>query len=90
MVGVPKRPEIKPADFAKAIEDEPLAIIPFEPQMFGTAGNNGQMIAEIASGHRVAETFRSLAKTLTGRGDSKVPRAGIFAPFAKLLARATR
>jgi len=69
MVGVPKRPEIKPADFAKAIEDQPLAIIPFEPQMFGTAANNGQMIAEIASGHRISETFRSLAKTLTGRGD---------------------
>jgi pilus assembly protein CpaE len=87
MVGVPKRPEIKPADFAKAIEDEPLAIIPFEPQMFGTAGNNGQMIAEIASSHRVSETFRSLARTLTGRAEYKPPRAGILAPFTKLLAR---
>src|SRR6201986_4371720 len=42
-VGVPKRPEIKPADFAKALEDQPVAIIPFEPQIFGTAANNGQM-----------------------------------------------
>jgi pilus assembly protein CpaE len=87
MVGVPKRPEIKPADFAKAIEDQPLAIIPFEPQMFGTAANNGQMIAEIASSHRISETFRSLAKTLTGRGDFKRAHTGIFAPFTKLLAR---
>src|SRR6201986_1995074 len=47
-VGVPKRPEIKPADFAKALEDQPVAIIPFEPQIFGTAANNGQMIAEIS------------------------------------------
>ena len=46
-VGVPKRPEIKPADFAKALDDEPIAVIPFEPQVFGTAANNGQMIAEI-------------------------------------------
>src|SRR6266571_1670629 len=46
-VGVPKRPEIKPADFAKALEDEPVAVIPFEPQVFGTAANNGQMIAEV-------------------------------------------
>src|SRR6476619_1529627 len=44
-VGVPKRPEIKPADFAKALEDQPVAVIPFEPQMFGAAANNGQMIA---------------------------------------------
>jgi pilus assembly protein CpaE len=91
MVGVPKRPEIKPADFAKAIEDEPLAIIPFEPQMFGTAANNGQMISEIASGHRVSETFRSLAQVLTGRGEAKRPRAGIWPPMlTKLLQRAGR
>jgi pilus assembly protein CpaE len=87
MVGVPKRPEIKPADFAKAIEGEPLAIIPFDPQLFGTAGNNGQMIAEIASDHRISETFRSLANTLTGRANPKQPRASIFAPITKLLTR---
>jgi pilus assembly protein CpaE len=88
MVGVPKRPEIKPADFAKAIEDEPMAVIPFEPQMFGTAANNGQMISEIAASHRVSETFRSLAQVLTGRGDAKRPRAGLLPPIlTKLLQR---
>src|SRR5690606_28086822 len=61
-VGVPKRTEIKPADFAKALESEPVAIIPFDPQLFGTAANNGQMIAEVSSGHRVADTFRQLAQ----------------------------
>src|SRR5271170_3415955 len=60
-IGVPKRPEIKAADFAKALEDEPVATIPFEPQLFGAAANNGQMIAEISAGHRTAETFRQLA-----------------------------
>jgi pilus assembly protein CpaE len=86
MVGVPKRPEITPADFAKAIEDEPLAVIPFEPQMFGTAANNGQMISEIAANHRVSETFRALAQHLTGRGEAKRPRNGILSPIlARLL-----
>ena len=37
-------------DFAKAIEDEPIAVIPFEPQIFGNAANNGQMISEIDVG----------------------------------------
>src|SRR5215475_8640262 len=77
MVGVPKRPEIKPADFAKAIEDQPLAMIPFEPQMFGTAANNGQMIAEIASGHKTAEMFRHLAQVMTGRAAAKKQRSGL-------------
>jgi pilus assembly protein CpaE len=91
MVGMPKRPEIKPADFAKAIEDEPLAVIPFEPQMFGTAANNGQMISEIAAGHRVSEIFRSAAQLLTGRGETKRPRSGLLPPIlTKLLALGAR
>jgi pilus assembly protein CpaE len=87
-VGMAKRPEIKAADFAKALEDEPTAIIPFEPQLFGTAANNGQMIAELASSHKVAEMFRLLAQNLTGRIDTKSSRGGLLPPIiAKLLKR---
>jgi pilus assembly protein CpaE len=87
-VGVPKRPEIKPAEFAKALEDQPVAVIPFEPQVFGTAANNGQMIAEISSGKRTAETFRQLALLLTGRMETKKPRSGLLTPlFRKILQR---
>jgi pilus assembly protein CpaE len=84
-VGVPKRPEIKPGDFAKALEDDPVAILPFEPQLFGTAANNGQMIAEIAAGHRVADTFRQLAQLLTGRAEIKKPRSRLLTPFLEKL-----
>ncbi|MCX7312009.1 MAG: CtpF protein [Alphaproteobacteria bacterium] len=80
-VGVPKRPEIKPADFAKALEDQPVAIIPFDPQMFGTASNNGQMIAEVSANHRTAETFRHLAQLLTGRSEVKKAKGGLFTPL---------
>jgi len=88
MVGVPKRPEIKPADFAKALEDQPVAVIPFDPQVFGTAANNGQMIAEVSSGHRTAETFRQMASLLTGRSEVKKSRSGFLTPlFDKLKKR---
>ena len=84
-VGVPKRPEIKPADFAKALDDDPVAIIPFEPQIFGDAANNGQMLAEISPNHKTAETFRHLAHLLTGRTGVKKARPGLLTPlFAKL------
>ncbi|MGH6683852.1 MAG: AAA family ATPase, partial [Pseudolabrys sp.] len=84
-VGVPKRPEITPVDFAKALEDQPLAVIPFEPQIFGTAANNGQMIAEVSSGHKTAEMFRQLAQILTGRTEAKRSRGGLLTPLlAKL------
>jgi pilus assembly protein CpaE len=80
-VGVPKRPEIKPGDFAKALEDQPVAVIPFEPQLFGAAANNGQMIAEMSSNHRTAETFRQLAQLLTGRSETKKSRGGLLSPL---------
>jgi pilus assembly protein CpaE len=88
-VGVPKRPEITPGDFAKALDDQPAAVIPFEPQVFGAAANNGQMIAEFSNGHRAAEMFRQLAQVLTGRSEAKKARSGFIPPFIeKLLKRA--
>jgi pilus assembly protein CpaE len=86
-VGVPKRPEIKAKDFAKALEDDPVATIQFEPKVFGAAANNGQMLAEISKSHRAAETFRSLAHTLTGRSESKKQRSGLLSPLIEKLMR---
>jgi pilus assembly protein CpaE len=86
-VGVPKKPEIKAVDFAKGLEDQPVAIIPYEPQLFGTAANNGQMIAEVSSGHRTAETFRQLATLMTGRSEPKKARSGFLTPLLSKLKR---
>jgi pilus assembly protein CpaE len=84
-VGVPKRPEIKPGDFSKALDAEPVAIIPFDPQTLGTAANNGQMIAELSSSHRTAESFRQLAQLLTGRTETKKSKAGLLSPLLEKL-----
>jgi pilus assembly protein CpaE len=87
-VGVAKRPEIKPADFSKALDDKPAALIPFEPNLFGTASNNGQMIAELSASHRVAEAFRQLAHLLNGRSEGRRSRSGLLPPLiGKLLQR---
>jgi len=84
-VGIPKRPEIKAVDFAKALDEEAVAIIPFEPQLFGSAANNGQMIAEISSGHRTAEIFRQLAQILTGRSEPKKQKSSLLSPLIEKL-----
>jgi pilus assembly protein CpaE len=87
-IGVPKRPEIKAADFAKALDDEPIATISFEPQLFGAAANNGQMIAEISANHRTAEVIRQLAQKLTGRVETKKKSSSLLSPLIeKLLQR---
>jgi pilus assembly protein CpaE len=80
-VGVPKRPEIKASEFAKAIEVEPVAIIPFEPQLFGLAANNGQMIEEIAANHKTTEMFLQMAQRLTGRAEAKKVRTSLLSPL---------
>src|SRR5437667_2924265 len=84
-VGVPKRPEIGGTEFAKAIESPPIATIPFEPQMFGAAANNGQMIAEISANHRTTEMFLQIAQRLTGRGETKKPKGSFLSPLIEKL-----
>jgi pilus assembly protein CpaE len=84
-VGVPKRPEIKAADFAKALEENPIATIPFEPQVFGAAANNGQMIAEMAANHRTAAIFRSMAQKLAGRAEPQKQRSSFLSPLIEKL-----
>jgi pilus assembly protein CpaE len=87
-VGMPKRPEVRAADFAKALGAEPATQIPFDPQLFGTAANNGQMIAEVNASHKIADTFVSLAKSITGRSVSKEPKRDLLSPLlAKLRLR---
>jgi pilus assembly protein CpaE len=84
-VGVPKRPEINAGEFAKAIESKPIASIPFDPQMFGAAANNGQMIAEISANHRTTEMFLQIAQRLTGRSETKKPKGSLLTPLLEKL-----
>ncbi|MBN9084750.1 MAG: CtpF protein [Rhizobiales bacterium 62-17] len=86
-VGVPKRPEISVADFAKAIDLEPLSSIAFDPKLFGTAANNGQMIAEIDSSHNVTAAIEEIARILTGRAEMKLTKKRFSNPLSALLAR---
>jgi pilus assembly protein CpaE len=89
-VGMPKRPEIEVSGFAKAIESRPIAAIPFDSRMFGTASNNGQMIAEISANHRTTLLLQQIARQLTGHGELKTPRLSLFSPIIKRLRGKTR
>jgi pilus assembly protein CpaE len=84
-VGIPKRPEIAAAEFAKAIESQPVVSIPFEPQIFGSAANNGQMIAEISANHKSIEMFLQIAQRLTGRSETKKQKSSLLSPLIEKL-----
>jgi pilus assembly protein CpaE len=86
-VGLLKRPEIAIADFVKTVELEPLAIIPHDAKLFGAAANNGQMIAEIEPKGKVAEIFAELARAITGKGEIRKAKRGLFEPLMSKFGR---
>ena len=83
-VGMSKRPEIGARAFAKTVESAPVCSIPFDPRMFGTAANNGQMIAELSANHRITQTFLQIAQRMTGHAETK-PRRSLLAPILEKL-----
>jgi hypothetical protein len=87
-VGMHKRPEIELRAFTKTIETQPIATVPFDSRTFGTAANNGQMIAEIAKNHRAARMFQQMARRLTGRSEPK-KKDSFLSPIINKLRRAS-
>lgn len=88
-VNVPKRPEIKPDEFASALGLSVQAAIPFEPQLFGTAANNGQMIGELDNNHAITRMFDDLAQSVSGKTQpSKVSRSGLGGLLSKFRRKA--
>lgn len=66
-IGVPRRPEIPPGEFASSVECRLLGQIPFDAATFGTAANNGQMLAEVSANNRTNEVYRMIGMHATGR-----------------------
>jgi len=66
-VGAPKRPEIPAKDFAEAVGLEPSLILPWDPQLFGTAANNAMTVVEVNARHKASEGLRRLARQISGR-----------------------
>jgi pilus assembly protein CpaE len=84
-VGVPKRPEIPPAEFAKALGLEPSAIIPYDPHTFGTAQGNGQMLHEVAAKSKAAEAVTGIANLIAGGPKATKPqKSGLGSLFKNL------
>ena len=88
-VGIPKRPEISVTDFAKGVDLVPAGLIPFEPKLFGTAANNGQMIAEVEAGSKIAGTIRDLARKITHRTEPRKTKRNLLAPLMMRFGRKT-
>nr|WP_295461753.1 CpaE family protein [Mesorhizobium sp.] len=69
--GVPKRPEITPADFSEPLGITPMAVIPFDPLLFGNASNNGRMLGEMDAKNPIVGMINEVAHVVTGRAEIK-------------------
>ena len=83
-VGLGKRPEIKVEEFTRALEVEPIAVIPFDGYLFGTAANNGQVVAEVDAKSSVSEAFDKIARAVSGKMEARrVKRQGLSSVLAR-------
>ncbi len=86
-VGLPKRKEIKPKEFAEAVGIEPVTSVPFDPAAFSAGAINGKMLADVAGKSPAARACADVAKVLIGRADTGAKRnsglVGLFKRQAK-------
>ena len=61
--------------------------MPFEPQLFGGAANNGQMLVQMHPKSQAAESICRLAELITGRAPQETAQKGVL-PFLSFLKRA--
>ncbi len=80
-VGVPKRPEIPVSDFSDQLELPASAILNFDPKLFGTAANNGQMLGEVEAGNKMVEVIDELARAVMGRVEIKKSKRTLLNPI---------
>ncbi|WP_395448390.1 AAA family ATPase [Aminobacter sp. UC22_36] len=86
--GVPKRPEISPADFSEPLGITPMAVIPFDALLFGNAANNGRMLGEMDAKNAIVQTINEIAHVLTGRSEAKAKKtSGLGGILNRLKAR---
>jgi pilus assembly protein CpaE len=81
MVGVPKRPEIGVAEFAKALDCEVIAALGFDPNLFGTAANNGQMLVEVQAKAKQVMLLSEITRRIMGRTEMKASKKSFLDPI---------
>ena len=78
-----KRPDLSVEEFSSALDLDPALVIDSDPETFGFAANNGQMIEEYSRKARAAQQFRTLALALAQRAEPK--EAAKASPLAPIL-----
>ena len=87
MTNVQKRPEIPLKEFEQALDLKAVAVIESDPETFGQASNNGQMIEELNAKAKSAQAFRDIAMSMSRRKEIKTEKKSALSPLAPILQR---
>lgn len=68
-VGAAKRSDLSNKDFKDALALEPSIAIPYDPEAFGKALNNGEMMSKAAAKSKATVAMAELAALISGRND---------------------
>ncbi|CDK98822.1 Pilus assembly protein cpaE [Magnetospirillum gryphiswaldense MSR-1 v2] len=71
-----RKTQLTVKDFHDTLAVAPALVLPWDSVLFGEAGNNGQLLAELGKGHKIVGQLESLAATLVGRGQARKDRGG--------------
>ena len=71
-------------DFSATVGVPPTMVLPFEPQLYGSAANNGQMLMEVQPKSQTAEAILRLAQAVTGRAPAAEADKSVL-PFLTFL-----
>jgi len=83
-VGAAKRADLAGKDFIEAIAMTPVVNIPYEPEVFGRALNNGEMMSKVAAKSKATIAISDLAKKVSARDVAeKGGKKSIFSMFKK-------
>ena len=83
-IGASKKTELRVKDFETAVERVPLFSIQYEPIVFGTAMNNGELVVTANKHGKVTQKLLRLSKEISGRLDPEKSRPSYsFLPFLR-------
>lgn len=85
--GMAKRPEIPEKEFAEAVGVPVTMTFPFDPMLFGTAANNGQMVADMKPDARVTQSLISLAGLITNREAVEIKTSAVQKFLSQLMGK---
>ena len=81
--GAAKRTELSAGDFKDQLAMEPALSIPYDPEAFGRALNNGEMMSKASAKSKATEAIIELAKIISGREVQEEGGKKVLSLFSK-------